>query len=283
MAKKAINHDKIMRESLQQRTSRARQAVRDERDALRKRVDEIRLSCGDAPRLLMDRLRERFLEVGRRLEANLDPDAQLFDERFTKRAANTAKAGCRLRQREARVEAEPGIRAGKIAHRGHLDTQKEAQKARKIERERTRAITGKIPKGEKRKEAEDAVVHELLADPVTAQLVPIWKRERAAMFRRAAAAEGDMSPYEAFLQWVEENFNEVQAELEKRAAKSDKQLAREQAAHAKKKAREAGADVPSEAFRVPSQRAPASGPRLSKRGAEMAPHTTRSGRTIHAA
>ena len=266
MPKKAINQDKLMRDTLKERTTRARLAVRKERDALGERVAQIRLGCEGAPKIMMDRLRARFLEVGQRLEANLDPDAQLFDPRFSKHVERTAKAGCRLKQREARVEAEPSIRAGKIAYRGHLDTQKESQKAGKAKRERQRDINAKIPRGARRQEAEEEVIRELEADETTAQLVPIWKRVRSGMFKHAAASDGKLSAFEAFLEYVHDNFEEVKAEIDKINGRADKKLAKEQAAHAKKKARESGQSVPSADFRVPGSRAPGSGVRPSRRG-----------------
>lgn len=211
--------DKTERQALKERIDGARSYVLGERNRLRERIDEMRVGCADAPRHALERIRARFLSVGQQLQATgLDPDGQLFDARFVKRVENTAKAGCRLRQREARVEAEPAIRAGKAAHSEHLGKKKDAQKKAKEQR----VTHAKIPRGAARKAAEEEVLRELESDPTTATLVPIWKRERAAMFKRAAEAKVETSPLEAFLAWVDENFEAVKAEIDKRAAGGSK-------------------------------------------------------------
>lgn len=268
MAKKAIDKDKLTRQTLKERTDRAREAVKSERDTLRQRVDEIRQNCGEVPSTVFARLRERFLTVGRKLEANLDPDAQLFDERFKTRVERTAKAGCRLKERETRVEAEPAIRAGKVAYKGHLSTRKEDQKVRRQARERNKEQkaknpAAKAPRNEKRKEAEDAVRHELEADPqgTGAMLIPIWEQVKNEMFKKANRSRGKLSPYEAFAHWVAEHESEVNAELDRLAGGvSDADLAREQAAYEQRNASPASGPRP-------SHRAPASGPRPSRRAA----------------
>jgi hypothetical protein len=285
VANKALDKDKLNRQTLQERTARARAAVKAERDALRNKVDEIRQNCGDAPKHVFERLRERFLGVGKRLEANLDPDKQLFDERLTKRVDRNAKAGCRLKEREARVDAEPAIRAGKLAYGGHRETQKESQKVRKQARERAKEQKGKspgakAPRNEKRREAEDAVIHELMADPsgTGPMLVPIWEQVKNEMFKKANRSRGKLSPYEAFAHWVAEHEGEVNAELDRLASGvSDADLAREQAAYMQQ-------NTPPASGPRPSRRAPASGPRPSRRAAahDASPPTVHSVRSASA-
>jgi hypothetical protein len=284
VANKAIDKDKLARQTLKERTARAREAVKAERETLQQKVDEIRQNCGEVPSTVFARLRERFLNIGRKLEANLEPDAQLFDERFTKRVERTAKAGCRLKEREARVEAEPAIRAGKIAYRGHRETQKEDQKVRRQTRERAKEDKAKNPGGkggkggkrnEKRQEAEDAVRHELMADPsgTGAMLIPIWEQVKNEMFKQANRSRGRLSPYEAFAKWVDEHESEVAAELDRLAGgQSDAELAREQAAYEQRHA-------PPASGPRPSRRAPASGPRPSRRAADSGPPTVASRRS----
>jgi hypothetical protein len=286
VASKAIDKDKLTRQSLKERTTRARETVKTEREALRQKVDEIRQNCGEVPSTVFARLRERFLTVGRKLEANLDPDAQLFDDRFKTRVERTAKAGCRLKEREARVEAEPAIRAGKVAYKGHRNTQKEEQKVRRQARERAKEQKGKNPtakiakgsRNEKRKEAEDAVIHELMADAqgTGPMLVPIWEQVKNEMFKKANRSRGKLSPFEAFAHWVGEHEEEVNAMLDRLAAGvSDADLAREQAAYMQQNA-------PPASGPRPSTRAPASGPRPSRRAPAHdadPPHTVHSRRS----
>jgi len=142
----------------------------------------------DADGRVLLRQRVPFRTRRAALEANLDPDAQLFAPRFSKHVERTAKAGCRLKR---------------------------------------------VPSG---------------------------------MFKHAAASDGKLSAFEAFLEYVHDNFEEVKAEIDKINGRADKKLAKEQAAHAKKKARESGQSVPSADFRVPGSRAPGSGVRPSRRG-----------------
>lgn len=280
MGRQAIDKEKTGRQILRDRVVQARDTVKGAREGLRQQVDAIRLNCANAPALAMERIRQRFLEVGQKLQANLEPATQLFDERFTKRVERAATAGCRLEARNARIDAEPTIRAGKAAHKAHRETEKIAQQARKQERERKKEANAKIPKAAKMQEVEQEIIAELMSNASTAPLVPVWKRVRVKMYRDAKASEGRLSPLEAFVQYVEANFNEVQNLLVSINAQNDKKLAKEQAAYAKKKARESGDDVPSEAFHVPSGHhpPPKSSVRPTQRGRSAGPQTVVSSR-----
>lgn len=169
----------------------ARAFVMGERAQLAKKIDAIRGNCTNAPRLAMERFRARLEDVGQRLHATIDSDKLLSDPRLSKRIEGTAKAGCRLSEREARMDAEPRIRAGKMA-------QKDAQGAKKA-----------------RRKADKDAIAALKADPSTVDLVHIWKRVRDAMFEQAAAAGAGTNPLDVFLAYVETNFAQVAAEIAK--------------------------------------------------------------------
>jgi uncharacterized protein YukE len=262
MAKKAIDKEKIEREMQRGRVVGARNTVHAARQQLKERVEAIRSNCPGAVAQAFERLSARFLETGQKLQANLDPAAQLFDERFTKRVERTVNAECRLDARKARVDAEPVIRAGKAAYAAHRTTEKEAQKVRREQRERTREAAGKnAPKkntaAETKREAEEQVVRDLESEAETAMFIPIWNRVRPQMWKVVKANEGRLSLLEAFQQYVSENWNEIQAQLTKIEANAARKLAREQAQaeadQAKHAARARGEDAPSIDYRVPSR------------------------------
>jgi hypothetical protein len=283
MAKKAIDKEKTERQMLRERVVTSRDTVSATRAQLAERVAQIRSNCPGAVSQAFERLRARFVGTGQKLQANLDPSAQLFDERFTKRVERAVNAECRLDVRKARIDAEPVIRAGKVAYAAHRGTEKEAQKVRREERERTRAATGKgAPKtktaAEKKREAEEQVVRDLQSDAETAVLIPIWNRARAQMWRLVKANEGRLSLLEAFKQYVGENWDEIQAQLAKAEADAANKLARQEARAeaelAKQQARARGEAAPSIDYRVPSRPMPARRPSRRKPASSENARTT---------
>jgi hypothetical protein len=214
----------------------ARAFVMGERETLAKKIDGIRVNCANAPRLAMERFRARLEDIGQRLQVDIDADKLLSDPRVSKRVESTAKAGCRLSEREARMDAEPRIRAGKLA-------QKQAQDAKKA-----------------RSKADKEVIKALKSDASTVDLVHVWKRVRDAMFEQAAAAGASTNPLDLFLAYVEANIATVQAEIAKIHARKKP---------GKKGSAPASEHVPASGAR-PSKRGTADQTQVSARPAEVA-------------
>lgn len=108
--------------------------------------------------------------------------------------------------------------------------------------------------GERLQEAEEAIKFEITR--WRPELLPLWNRVRVAMYRTSKASiipgthTRRLSPFEAFMEYVEEvGENEVNELREELAAQHEDQFAAEQAAFYKQAARDRGEAAPSEDFR----------------------------------
>jgi hypothetical protein len=224
---------------------------------LRAHVGGIKATCVEqtVPEVF-DKWRTRFAQMGSALQYNQPPDALLAEPHRATRLTNLGKAKCRMKAREARVEAEPEILAARGAAKAHRGARKEELVAEKEARAAAKR------RGEDNKKGKAAASYDKqLAEGIqgleavdnTAPMVPLFQKLAPGFWAEIQAnpklKNADGKPrtlIDLFAAYADSHQEEIAAILAD-SVPTDSQLAAAQAAHHAKQG-------------------PGSGPRSSRRG-----------------